>query len=246
MSNDQKSSLADHLTELRGSLIRILAGLIVGVIVSSIFGQKALIFLTAPVGGVEKLQAIEVTESLGVFMRVALLGGFLISLPWTFWQLFDFVGKGLKINEKKSVLLGIPFAVLFFLAGAAFAYYVMLPASMRFFMGFLGIQTILRLKSYFSFTINLIFWTGICFELPLLAFILARVGIINAGMLLKAWRVAIVVMAVLAAVITPTGDPINMLIFMIPLFVLYLLGIGLAALAGKQRKDMQNSPEKQE
>jgi len=100
----------------------------------------------------------------------------------------------------------------------------------------MGVQTFLRIKSYFAFVTNLIFWIGMSFELPLLIFVLADVGVVNAGTLLKGWRVAVIVIAVLAAVITPTADPVNMGIFMVPLFGLYLLSIGLAALAGKKRK----------
>ena len=102
-------------------------------------------------------------------------------------------------------------------------------------MSILGIQTMIRIKSYFSFVTNLLFWIGISFEMPLIVYVLARVGLIKAKVMLKGWRVAIVVIAVLAAIITPTSDPVNMAIFMIPLFVLYLLSIGLAAIAEKQR-----------
>ena len=93
----------------------------------------------------------------------------------------------------------------------------------------------IRVKSYFSFLTNLLFWIGISFEMPLIVYVLARFGLLKAKVMLKGWRVAIVVIAILAAVITPTSDPVNMAIFMIPLFVLYLLSIGLAAIAEKQR-----------
>jgi sec-independent protein translocase protein TatC len=129
----------------------------------------------------------------------------------------------------------VPFAVLFFAAGAVFAYLIMLPSALSFFAQFLGVQTFFRIKSYFSFVTNLIFWIGVSFELPLLVFVLARIGIVNARTLIKGWRAAVVIIAVLAAVITPTADPVNMAIFMLPLFGLYLLSIGLAALAGKKR-----------
>jgi sec-independent protein translocase protein TatC len=168
-------------------------------------------------------------------MRVALLTGLIVSLPWVFYQLFQFIGKGLKENERKGILIAVPFATIMFLGGVAFAFYIMLPASLEFLMGILGIQTLIRIKSYFSFVSNLLFWIGVSFELPLIAFVLARFGILKAKVMLKSWRIAIVVIAILAAIITPTGDPVNMAIFMIPLFVLYLLSIGLAALAEKQR-----------
>lgn len=192
-------------------------------------------FLSRPVGGVESLQVIEVTESMSVFMRVALLIGLVVALPWIFFQLFSFVGKGLKKSEKRGLFIAIPFATALFLAGGSFAFFVMLPASMKFFIGLLEVNTSIRLSSYFGFTTNLIFWVGVSFELPLLVFVLTRVGVIRPSFLTKGWRVAVVAIAVLAAVITPTGDPVNMVIFMVPLFVLYLMSIGLSALAYKAR-----------
>jgi len=169
-------------------------------------------------------------------MRVALLGGMIIALPWIVFQLLRFVGKGLKPTERKGIYLALPFAVLLFLAGVAFAFYVMLPASLGFFQEILDVTTSIRLKSYISFTTNIMFWIGVSFQLPLVFFVLTKIGIVTPKLLVKGWRVAIVAIAVLAAVITPTGDPINMLIFMLPLFVLYLLSILLSALAKKPTK----------
>ena len=232
---DEKQSLLDHIEELRKTFFKILIGLVVGVVVAAFFVKPILDFLATPIGGLEKLHAIEVTESVGVYMRIALLAGFLLALPWIFYQLFRFVGKGLTEKERKTILIAVPFATLMFLGGVTFAYFVMLPASLDFLIGILGINTMIRVKSYFSFITNLLFWIGISFEMPLIVYVLARFGLLKAKVMLKGWRVAIVVIAILAAVITPTSDPVNMAIFMIPLFVLYLLSIGLAAIAEKQR-----------
>jgi len=99
----------------------------------------------------------------------------------------------------------------------------------------LNIQTIIRIRSYFDFTVNLIFWIAVSFEIPLIFYILARFGFISASQMTKGWRIAIVAIALLAAIITPTPDPVNMAIFMIPLFGLYLLSILLARLAQTNR-----------
>lgn len=232
---DEKQSLLEHLEALRKTLLLILLGLVIGIVLAVFFVKPIIAFLAIPIGGLDQLHAIEVTESVGVYMRVALLTGLIVSLPWVFYQLFQFIGKGLKENERKGILIAVPFATIMFLGGVAFAFYIMLPASLEFLMGILGIQTLIRIKSYFSFVSNLLFWIGVSFELPLIAFVLARFGILKAKVMLKSWRIAIVVIAILAAIITPTGDPVNMAIFMIPLFVLYLLSIGLAALAEIQR-----------
>ena len=232
----EKLPISSHLEELRQTLLWSLVGLIAGVVVAVFFVNPILSFLTQPIGGLQNLQAIEVTETMSVYMRVALLGGLIIALPWIVYQILRFVGKGLKPKERKGIYLALPFAVLLFLSGVAFAFYVMLPASLGFFQEILEVTTSIRLKSYISFTTNILFWIGISFQLPLVFFVLTKVGIVNPKLLLKSWRVAIVVIAVMAAVITPTGDPINMLIFMLPLSVLYLLSILLSAIASKPAK----------
>lgn len=235
-NSPDKMPIAQHLEDLRKVLLRALLGLMAGVIAGAFFVKPVLDFFAQPIGGVDNLQVIEVTESMSVYMRVALLIGLIAALPWIFFQLFSFIGKGLKKSEKRGLLIAIPFATLLFLAGGGFAFLVMLPASMKFFIGLLEVNTILRLSSYFGFVVNLIFWIAISFELPLLVFVLTRVGIMKPEILTKGWRVALVAIAVLSAVITPTGDPVNMVIFMLPLFGLYLLSIGLSALAYRTRR----------
>lgn len=232
----EKLPISSHLEELRKTLLWSLVGLIAGVVAVVFFVNPILNFLTQPIGGLQNLQAIEVTETMSVYMRVALLGGLIIALPWIIYQVLRFVGKGLLPAERKGIYLALPFAVLLFLAGVAFAFYIMLPASLGFFQEILDVTTSIRLKSYIGFTTNIMFWIGVSFQLPLVFFVLSKIGIVDSKMLLKGWRVAIVAIAVLAAVITPTGDPINMLIFMLPLFVLYLLSILLSALASKPAK----------
>ena len=229
----EKLPISTHLEELRQTLLWSLIGLVVGVIVAAFFVSPILDFLTQPIGGLQNLYAIEVTETMSVYMRIALLGGLIIALPWIVYQLLSFVGKGLKQKEQKAIYMTLPFMVALFLAGVAFAYYIMLPTSLAFFREVLDVTTSIRLKSYTSFTTNLLFWIGISFQTPLVFFVLTKVGIVNPKMLLKGWRVAIVIIAVMAAVITPTGDPVNMLIFMLPFFVLYLLSILLSAVANK-------------
>jgi sec-independent protein translocase protein TatC len=232
----EKMPLTSHLEELRKTLMLSLGGLVVGVLVAVFFVKPILNFLAIPIGGMENLHAIEVTETMSVYMRVALLGGLIVALPWILFQVFGFIGKGLKVTEKKGIYLALPFAVALFLAGVAFAYFIMLPASLGFFQEILDVTTTIRIKSYFSFTTNLLFWIGVSFQMPLIFFILTKVGLVDYKMLVRGWRVAIVIIAVLAAIITPTGDPINMLIFMVPLSVLYLLSILLSVMAGKRAR----------
>jgi len=175
------------LEDLRKVLFRALLGLLAGVIAGAFFVNPVLDFLARPIGGNRKLQVIEVTESMSVYIRVTLLIGLIVALPWIFFQLFSFVGKGLKESEKRGLLVAIPFATILFLAGGGFAFFVMLPASLKFFIGLLEVNTTLRLSSYFGFVINLIFWIAMSFELPLLVFVLTRVGVIKPDFLTKGW-----------------------------------------------------------
>ena len=117
------------------------------------------------------------------------------------------------------------------MAGVAFAYFVMLPTALPFLIEFLGIRTTPRLSNYFNFVTNLLFWIGMSFETPLFVFVLARLKLVTARGLARQWRIAVVVIAILSAVITPTPDPINMGLLMLPLFLLYWLSVFMAFLA---------------
>ncbi len=231
-----KSWIWEHINELRKRLLYALLGLIVGILISFIFTNYVIAYLAKPVGGLEVLQAIEITENIGVYMRTALFSGLILSFPWVVLQLLKFIIPGLTEKERKWVYFIIPISFLLFAGGVAFAFYIMLEPAIDVMTEFLGVVTTLRVKSYMDFVINLLFWIGIIFEFPLLVFILARFGIVNAKGLLKGWRVAVVLIALLAALITPTVDPVNMALFMIPLMVLYLLSILLASIAGKHKK----------
>ncbi len=228
---DEPRSFLEHVEELRRRLLRAIIALVVGVVISAFFTPQLLAWLARPVGGLEKLEAIEVTENLGVFMQVALVGGVLLAMPVIVYQTWRFVTPGLYPREKRYIYILAPAATLLFLAGAAFAYFVMLPAAIPALLGFAPIPTRPRPANYISFVTNLMFWVGVSFEMPLFIFFLARVRLVRPRDLLHHWRVAVFLIALLAALVTPTGDPINMGLVMIPLIVLYVLSILLARVA---------------
>jgi sec-independent protein translocase protein TatC len=238
--------LLDHLEALRGHLMRSLIALAIGTVVGFAFAQTILDWMAKPIGGIGSLRAIEVTESVGAFMKVSLLTGFVLAFPYILLELFAFANPGLKRRERVLLLASIPAATVLFLSGVAFAYFVMLPAALPFLLGFLGIHTVPRPSNYISFTTNLLFWIGISFTFPLVIFALASVGLVHAKPLLKGWRFAIVGIAVMAAVITPTVDPVNMSLLMLPMIVLYGLGIVLAAIAERTRKRRATRAERAE
>lgn len=228
--------LLDHLEALRGHLMRSLIALALGTAVGFTFAQRILDWMAEPIGGIEALQAIEVTESVGAFMKVSLLTGFVLAFPYILLEVFAFINPGLKRRERILLLTSIPAATLLFLGGVAFAYFVMLPAALPFLLNFLGIQTVPRPSNYISFTTNMLFWIGVSFTFPLLVFALASVGMVRSATLLKGWRFAIIGIAVMAAAITPTVDPVNMSLLMLPMTVLYGLSILLAAVAERARR----------
>ena len=230
-SDEKLMSIWDHLEDLRGRLLKILLGLVGTTLVSLIAANQLMFLLAIPIGGLENLQSIEVTENVSVFMRISLLAGFILALPFTLYQIMAFVSPGLKKNERRWIFFSIPFATILFVGGVVFAYLIMLPAAVPFLVNFMGVETVPRLSNYMSFILNIIFWIGVCFEIPLVMFILAKLKLITARQMLKHWRIAVIASAVLAAVISPTVDPVNMILLMAPLIGLYLLSIVLAALA---------------
>lgn len=233
----QPVGILEHINDLRKHLFRAIVALFIAVAVSFIFIRDLLDWLTQPIGGIESLQAIEVTEPLGVAMRVALLAGFAISLPYITLELWMFAAPGLKRKARIRGLFAIPVAALFFIGGMAFAYYVMMPTALPFLLNFLDINTAVRPASYIKFTTGLMFWIGIAFQFPLVVFALAGMGIIKANSLAKQWRIAVVIIAVLSAAITPTIDPVNMALVMGPMILLYFLSIGLARIAQGRREE---------
>ncbi len=235
-TDTHEMSILGHIDELRKRLLVIVIALAVGVFASFAFAQKIAEYLSAPIGGLSAMSSIEVTENVGAFMKISMLAGVVLAMPVLLYELLAFVVPGLKPGERKWIWMVIPLATVFFVGGVAFAYYVMLPAALPFLLDFMGITTAPRPSNYFSFVLNLMFWVGICFEMPLLVLVLARLGIVSVKGLLKQWRVAIIGSAVLAAVVTPTPDPVNMGLMMIPLLSLYLVSILFAAFARRKPK----------
>lgn len=237
-------SLIEHIEELRRRLLIIVITLVITVAISFLFSQQVINLLAQPVGGLTQLQSIEVTENFSVFVKVALLCGFVLAFPVVIYELLRFILPGLTSREKRFVGFSIPVATLFFVGGVAFAYFVMLPSALPFLMKFLGVTTNPRLSSYFNFVTGLLFWVGLCFEFPLFIFILARFGIVSARFLLKFWRQAIIVIAVMASIITPTVDPVNMALMMAPLIGLYFISILFALFGYTKKEDIKSKQAK--
>ena len=236
---ENPSGLLVHLDALRKHLTRAVIVLAVAVVISFTFSSQIIDFLAQPVGGMNELVAIDPTEPISTFMRVSLLSGFVIALPYIILELWLFIGPGLSRESRMFGLYSIPVALVFFVGGLAFSYYVMLPTAIPFLINFMGMTTQLRPSSYIRFVIAIMFWIGVAFLFPLIIYVLARVGLIRGEVLAKQWRLAIVIMAVAAALITPTVDPVNMSLVLGPLLILYALSIGLAKIAERGRRARQ-------
>ncbi len=228
---EDPSSIMPHLIELRQRVIRSLVAIGVGTVLAAAISEQILFVLAEPIGGLDRLLVIRVTESVGVFFRVALVSGIILASPFVIAQLWIFIAAGLKQSERRTFYLLFPFATLLFISGVSFAYFVMLPVAVPFLVGFLDINAQPTLDDYVSFITTILLFVGLSFEMPLILFGLAKVGVVSTKMLLKNWRIAFVLITVLAAVITPTPDPFNMSIVAAPLVLLYGLSIVLTLFA---------------
>lgn len=232
---ENPAGLLEHLDALRKHLTRAVIFLAITTAIAFTYTRQAIDYLARPIGGIGKLTPIEVTEPVGVFMRVALLIGFAAALPYIAFELWLFAAPGLHRRSRFTGLLSIPLVVIFFVAGMAFAYFAMLPTALPFLLNFLGMNPQIRPSSYITFVTGLMFWIGVAFEFPLVIYVLAVIGFVNHKMLIDQWRFAVVIIAVLAATITPTVDPVNMSLVMAPMIVLYFISIGLAYIARRRR-----------
>lgn len=230
-----RMGLLEHLAELRNRMIWIVAALAIGTAISFVFVTPILQFITAPVG--DRLIAIGPTDTIGIFFRVGFACGAVIAMPVMVYQIIAFIAPGLYPHEKRTLLILMPGIMALFFTGAAFAYFVMMPVAIGFLQNFLGtvIDQEWTIDRYIGFVTRIVFWIGVFFETPLVIAFMARIGLISGPQLLSYWRQAIVVVSIVAAMITPTVDPVNMAIVMLPLILLFFMGVGLAYILYKPR-----------
>jgi len=248
MSNEENESLSakeflsamsEHIYELRNRMIIAIIALIFGTVLCLFFSEKLFEIICIPIGGIDKLRSIEITENVSAVFRIALLGGVILSFPVILYEIFAFILPALKANEKRLLFSFLPSAIFLFLCGISFAYFLLLPTAIPFLTTFMGIETEVRPANHISFVTSMIFWVGVVFELPIMVYIPARIGWITAKQLLRNWRYAVVICAILAMLITPTVDPVNMTILMIPLIALFFISILFAQIAEKKRKQVR-------
>ncbi|WP_034345113.1 twin-arginine translocase subunit TatC [Deinococcus misasensis] len=245
-----EAPLLEHLEELRIRIFWALGFWIVGSGVAWNYRANIIDFLQYPLSFTKtnsNLMVTQVTDQLFMSFSIAMWGGLIVSFPFILHQIWLFVAPGLYDNERKWSIPMILWALSAFLTGTAFCYYVFLPKALPFMIDFLGagldvsFVVNLNLGQYIGQMLSYLLTFGLAFELPILTFVLARLGIVTYQLLASWRRYAVVVLLILAAVITPTPDPVNMLMLAVPLYVLYELGILLARM-GKP-KTQENAVE---
>lgn len=229
--DESRMTLMEHLVELRIRLMWIVGAMLIGTTISMAFASQLIEFLQAPLEVYEKtLIAISPTDTIVMFFKVSFTVGTIIAMPVIVYQIIAFVAPGLYPHEKRTVLLMLPGVMVLFACGALFAYFVLLPVAIGFLQNFLSgqVEQEWTIDRYIGFITRIIFWIGVAFEMPLVVSALARIGLVSGKALRNFWRQAIVIIALVSAIITPTVDPVNMAVVMAPLGVLYGLSVALA------------------
>ncbi len=185
----------------------------------------------------DKLIVTTALEPFALYVKVSIYAAIGLSVPFLLWQIWAFVSPGLYPHERKYVTPFIALSTIFFVLGAATAYYLIFPPAAKYLLG-LGSDFRLFLKAddYFDFIILLMLGMGLVAQMPAITYVLARMGLVTARWMLKVWRVAIIVILIVAAVLSPTNDVPNMLLFAAPMFVLYAISIVVAWICGRKRQ----------
>jgi len=237
-SSDVEMSFLDHIEELRWRIIYSIVGILIFTIVAWIFIDPLIeIVLLKPARDANaSLQNLRPFGQLFLYVQVAIVVGIVASLPNIFYQLWKFIAPALKKKERKYILWIVFFSTFCFLAGIAFAYFVMLPLTMKFAaqFGTAEISNEFAIDEYMSIIISVMLAAGVVFELPMISFFLSKLGILTPKFMRKYRRHAIVIILVLSAFLTPGADPVSQIILAVPLVLLYEISIFISKISSKK------------
>ncbi|MXX03896.1 MAG: twin-arginine translocase subunit TatC [Gemmatimonadetes bacterium] len=246
-------SFLEHLEELRRAILKSVLAILIGMVLCFTFADYIINFLLSPTFQENlkteiEIQAIRPAGMFTARVNISLLLGFALVLPYVLYQLWTFISPGLLDKEKKYVPLVIFFCCVLFLVGAAFAFYVLIPVMVRFFVQLHvpDIKPQWDIGFYIGLVNKMVLIMGVVFQMPAVVAFLTWLRILNAGVLKRVWRIALVVIFIAAAVITPTGDPYTQTLVAIPLVVLYFISMGIAALIGRSRRKAEEAKEEEE
>lgn len=229
-------TLIDHLGELRRRIFVALIGWLIGAVVAFYFRLDLLDWLQTPLPEGLILTSMRLVEQFAVSMQIAGFAGLVLASPIILGQVWGFIAPGLYEEERRWAVPFVLFSVLAFVTGVFFAYYVILPPSVAILLSFLGdeVNVLLTIGNYISTILTLMAVMGGIFEMPVLGFLLARIGLLRVQLLTQYRRYAVIIGVTLAAIITPTGDPFSLALVTIPLLVLYELTIIVVRLAQRR------------
>jgi sec-independent protein translocase protein TatC len=239
MNEDEKQPFLSHLEELRKRLVAISIGIGVGFVVCYIFSDQLFKLLVLPLRSAlpkgDTLIFTNLPEMFITYLKVSLIAGVLLASPFIFYQLWLFIAPGLYRHEKRYILPFVIFSTILFVGGALFGYFVVFPFGFKFFIGFSNeyVKALPSVKQYFSFSITLLFAFGVVFELPVVIFFLAKMGVITPEFLKKQRKYAILIIFIVAAILTPP-DAATQIMMAVPLLILYEIGIIVAKMARKK------------
>lgn len=238
-----KMSFLEHLDELRKRLINSVISLAVGCAIAFIFINRIVAFIMEPLAHMlpngNKLIATSGPEYFMLVLYIGLIAGLFIASPLILWQVWKFISPGLYSHEKKFAIPFVLMSTFFFIAGGLFSHYIAFPWTWKFFINFTNSDYVVflpKIDDAFSLYAKMLIGFGIVFEMPTLVFFLARMGVVTAGFLLKYFKYAILIIAIVAAVVSPGTDMMSMLIMAIPMMGLYILSIAVAWMFGKKKQ----------
>ena len=233
---EKKLTVLSHVWELRRRLIHSLIAVVIASIIAFIFYEWIFYILILPAEGIELIY-IEMTEMIGTIMKVCLFGGIILAMPYLVYHGIMFVSPALTGKEKRYVYFILPWIALMFMAGVVFGYFILVPPATKFLITFgSNIATPqIKVGNYIAIITRLLLAIGLVFELPVVTTFLAKIGVLKPKWLSDKRKTAFICAFILAAIITPTFDPINQSLVAIPLIVLYELSIWLAKLVYRDK-----------
>jgi sec-independent protein translocase protein TatC len=248
-NEDHKMSLTEHLIELRKRIFRILIALLIGF--GACYYYKDLVFdiTTKPLTKVLPKNGYLIytglTEAFFVYMKLAFFASLIITSPFILYQIWKFISPGLLPKEKKYVVPFVLSSTLLFMGGVLFGYFIVLPPAFEFFVSFNNqyLQAMISFGDYLSLFVTFLLGFGLSFELPIFIFFLAKLGIVNAKMLSKQRRYAILIIFIVAAILTPSPDALSQILMAIPLMFLYEVSIFVARFAEKKKVNSENKEQ---
>jgi sec-independent protein translocase protein TatC len=239
-----KMSFFEHLVDLRKRLINSAIAIGIGALIGVTVSEKLLGIISLPMQAAlrryhqdDKLIYTSPAGMINIIITFGLYFGVVIAAPYVLYQVWLFIAPGLYKHERKAVTGFLISTIFLFIAGLSFGYFIMLPYMLDFLIGFQGpFRPLININEYFDFILIVLLGLGVIFELPVLIFFLALFGIVTPKFLWNNVRYAILIIAIVAAIVTPTPDATTMLVFMAPMVALYFLGIGVAAMVVRNKE----------